>query len=46
MRNFVVGKAKLYITLSASRKPADVGMRGGQVFYTIQSPTVAANVTN
>ena len=46
LRNFAPGRAKLYITLNASRKPANVGIRGGQMYYTIQSPTVSANVTN
>lgn len=46
LRNFAPGRAKLYITLSASRKPANVGIRGGQIYYSIQSPTVTATVTN
>ena len=46
LHNFAVGRAKLYLTLSSSRKPSNVGIRGGQIYYSIQSPTVTANVTN
>ena len=46
LRNFVNGKAKLYITISGSRKPSDVGIRGGSISYSIQSPTATANVAN
>ncbi len=45
-RNFIAGKARLYVVLSASRIPTAVGIRGGNISYSIQSPTVTANVTN
>lgn len=46
LRNFVVGKAKMHISLAGSRKPANIGERGGNLSYSIQSPAVTANVTN
>lgn len=46
LRNFVVGKAKMHISLTGSRRPANVGERGGNISYSIQSPAVKANVIN
>ncbi|MBK9528846.1 MAG: hypothetical protein IPO41_11120 [Acidobacteria bacterium] len=46
LRNFVVGKAKIHLSLTATRRPANVGLRGGSISYSLRSPAVAANVTN
>lgn len=46
IRKFVAGKAKLHLYLNGSRKPAEIGIRGGNMNYSIQSPTVRVNVSN
>lgn len=46
IRKFVTGKAKLHLFLTNSRKPAQIGIRGGNMNFSIQSPTVRVNVSN
>lgn len=46
IRKFVAGKAKLHLYLNGSRKPAEIAIRGGNMNYSIQSPTVRVNVSN
>lgn len=46
LRNFIVGRARVYVSLTGTRRPDNVGQRGGSISYSMHSPAVAANVIN
>ncbi|MFT3746657.1 MAG: hypothetical protein QM785_20485 [Pyrinomonadaceae bacterium] len=46
LKNFVTGKAKLYVTINASKRPENLGIRGGAMSYSIVSTAIPVTVTN
>jgi len=42
--NFAAGPAKMHITLNGSRNLAEVGIRGGNISYSIKTPSIPVKV--